>query len=191
MILWDVTDLTQLGRIGDPLTGHADTVTSVAFTPDGRTLATGRFDGAVIPWDVSDPTKPRRIGDPLIGPTGAVSSVAFTPDGRTLGTGGDSNLGVADGSVILWDVSDPSQARRVGDSLAGHIGSVLSVAFTPDGRTLATGSTDKTVTLWNVAGIADLREHLHQRAWAVAGRGRSADIWFRYIPDLPLMDPCT
>ena len=62
---------------------------SVAFAPDGHTLATGSDDGTVILWDLTDPTRPRRIGDPLTGHTDAVYSVAFAPDGHTLATGSD------------------------------------------------------------------------------------------------------
>ena len=98
MILWDLTDPAQPRRLGQPLTGHTSTVYSVAFAPDGTTLATASTDGTIL-WDLTDPAQPRRLGQPLTGHTSAVYSVAFAPDGTTLATGGD------DETVILWDLT--------------------------------------------------------------------------------------
>jgi WD40 repeat protein len=81
-------------------------VTSVAFTADGNTLATGSDDGTAILWDVADPAHPRRLGNPLTGHIGPVRSVAFTIDGHTLATGG------ADGTAILGDVGVLSQVHE-------------------------------------------------------------------------------
>ena len=111
---------------------------SVAFSPDGRTLASGDFEGTVRLWDVATG---RQVGSPLTGHTGPVLAVAFSRDGRTLASGGD------DGTVRLWDVAT---GRPVGGPLTGHPGAVLSVAFSPDGRTLASGGADGTVRLWDV-----------------------------------------
>jgi WD40 repeat protein len=74
-------------------------VNSVAFAPDGRTLATGSDDTTVILWDLTDPARPRQLGPPLTGFNGSVDSVVFVPDGRTLATGS------ADNTVILWDLT--------------------------------------------------------------------------------------
>ena len=76
MLLWDVTDPTRPRRLGDPLTGHTNGVTAVAFAPDGHTLATASDDQTVLLWDLTDLTRPRRLGDPLTGQTEAVSAVA-------------------------------------------------------------------------------------------------------------------
>jgi WD domain, G-beta repeat len=121
------------------LTGHTDQVLSVAFSPDGKTLASGSADHAVRLWDVAtgDP-----IGDPLTGHTGRVWSVAFSPDGKTLASGSD------DATVRLWDVAT---GRPIGSPLIDDIGGVLSVAFSRDGKTLASGGDDRTVRLWDVA----------------------------------------
>jgi WD40 repeat protein len=78
------------------LTTSIGPVYSVAFSPDGKTLAAGSADGTVGLWDVATG---QQIGDPLAAPGGPVYSVAFSPDGKTLAAGS------ADGTIRLWDVA--------------------------------------------------------------------------------------
>jgi hypothetical protein len=117
---WDVADPAAPRRLGEPLTGHTEPVTSVAFAPGGRTLASGSHDETVRLWDVADPATPRRLGEPLTGHTEPVTSVAFAPDGRTLASGSH------DETVRLWDVTDPATPRRLGEPLTGHTDTVPS-----------------------------------------------------------------
>jgi WD40 repeat protein len=133
------------------LKGHTQGTYALAFSPDGRILATGSWDKTIRLWDVSDPARPQALAAPLEGHTGAVASVAFSPDGKTLASGGGSS---DDHTVRLWDVSDPAHPQALGAPLQGHTGSVDSVAFAPDGRTLASGSWDKTIRLWNISDRA-------------------------------------
>jgi WD40 repeat protein len=133
--LWDVRTHKQLGR---PLSAHTDFVNSVAFSPDGRTLAVASDEKEVRLWDVRTH---KQLGRPLSGHTDFVDSVAFSSDGRTLASGSN------DRTVRLWDVRTH---KPLGRPLSGHTAFVSSVAFSPDGRTLASGSDDKTIRLWNV-----------------------------------------
>ena len=139
LLLWDVDTDTEIGI----LEGHTWGVKSVAFSPDGRTLATaGSVDATVRLWDVATLTEIGR----LRGHTGWVKSVAFSPDGKTVASGSH------DGTVRLWDVATLTEIGR----LRGHTGWVNSVAFNPDGKTIVSGSHDGTVRLWDVATLTGM-----------------------------------
>jgi len=112
---------------------------TVAFSPHGKTLASGNYDGTIRLWNAATG---QQIGQTLNdGHAGEVNSIAFSHDGKTLASG-DSN-----GTIQLWNVATGQQIRP---PLNGRAGGVNSVAFSPDGTTLASGS-DNAVQLWNVA----------------------------------------
>jgi hypothetical protein len=112
-------------------------VEAVAFSPDGRLLASGADDGMVT---LSEVTGGACVGS-LLGHLAPVYAVAFSADGRLLASASE------DGTVKVWDVL----SRECLATLLGHEGPVYAVAFRPDGRVLASGSADRTIRLWEVA----------------------------------------
>ena len=116
---------------------------SVAFAPDGRTLASANFGNIIYLWDVNQTNAPLRT---LIGHSDEVYSVAFSPDGNMLASAS------LDATVRLWDLANPNAGPTI---LECHEHKVYSVAFSPDGIYLASASRDKTIRLWNPANLSD------------------------------------
>jgi hypothetical protein len=124
------------GRTVEPIRGHDSEVTSVAFSPDGKTLASASEDQTVL---LRNPATGQNTGR-LTGHNARATGVAFSPDGKTLASASE------DTKVRLWN---PTTRKPIGQPLTGHTGGVTGVAFSPDGRSLASGGEDRTVRLWN------------------------------------------
>ena len=167
----DLALLKQLGRderfaarlatawndqsISEPLRGHESLsqVSSLAFSPDGKTLAIGSHDKSIRLWDTSTW---KAIGEPLRGHEGWIMSIAFSPDGKTLASGSD------DETIRLWDVST---WKAIGEPLRRHEGWIMSIAFSPDGKTLASGA--GSICLWDTSTWKAIGEPLRGHvSWA-------------------------
>ena len=136
---------------------------SVAFSPDGKYLASTNLDMTITLWDIETQT---RFGEPLRGHTNTVSSIAFSPDSQYLASASH------DKTLRLWDVKTQTP---FGKPLHGHSEEVLDVAFSPDGKYLASASDDHFVRLWVVKTQTPLGKPLHGHSDAVTSVAFSPD----------------
>jgi WD40 repeat protein len=175
--LWDVATRQLLGS---PLAAHIDTITSVAFSPDGTTLASasGPFDRTIMLWDIA--TR-KSIGRAFMGHIVGVKKVVFSPDGETLASSSDGTDSKAY-NILLWDVATH---QAIGQPLIGHTSNIQDIAFSPDGRTLASGSWDRTVLLWDINSESWMVE-----ACRIANRNLTQPEWERYFPNQPYHKTC-
>ncbi len=177
MLVWTRSHVIQswsvrTGVLQRPSIGwHFEIVNSLAFSPDGETLASGSEDGSIRLWDV----RIREQKQTFLGHQGSVTSVVFSPDGVTLASGG------GDKTVRLWDIRTGEQQQE----LSGQLDAISSVAFSHDGRFLASGSgvrwgdnNDRTIRIWN----ARTGGHLHTLEGHADGVSCMA-----FSPDAPIL----
>jgi WD40 repeat protein len=147
--VWDIATrtLTAARQLGD-----AGLMWHVAYSPDGKTLATGS-DGGIGLWEVAALPTAQRPAALLKAQAGYFGCLAFAPDGQTLAVGNQ-----------LWDIG----SRRIRATLQGHKAAVRAVAFSPDGATVATGSEDHAVKLWSATTGKELGTLTGHQGWVRA-----------------------
>jgi WD40 repeat protein len=175
-VLWDTATRTQLGRLGR-------SVDNVAFSHDGKTLATGDFDGNAVLWGTATRT---RLGQLSAGSPD--ENVAFTPNGSMAFSADGKTLASVDakGDVVLWDTATRSQLGQ----LSGDGYQIDSVAFSPDGKTLVSGDEHGNValvpSLYWAGSFGQVQKILCTEVRANLTRAQ----WAQYVPGEPYQAIC-
>lgn len=180
IVLWDVAQRTRLRSFSSH---SGDPVSSLSFSPDGSQLAWSALESAntalggdysIILWDIANNTK--RTSFTVH--TGLARTVAFSPGGSTLAWDGDN--------VVLWSIRLGGPMMTMTDPGSRSTVFLYNPVFSPDGRMLATDSSDNSIILWDV----DVQSWA-QRACAIAGRDLTRAEWAASLPDLPYQPTCT
>ena len=179
--LWDPVTATPIGQLGESSPGYEHAINALAFSPDGSRILTGATDGSVRLWEVK--TRQARTL-PMVDPAGRpaatharITSVAFSPDGMRVVSGGN------DGAVRVWDAHSLTSIGVMTAQIVDERGKpmpypVWSVAFSPDGRQIASGSGgyDNSIQLWDVASrAADGPPMVSHPGWNIYSVGFSGD----------------
>jgi WD40 repeat protein len=176
----EVRFIDAAGKVVGALTGHAEQVRAVAFSPDGLLLAAAgglpARKGEVKIWDVEKRSLVRTID----GHTDCIYSVAFSPDGKTLVTSSYDKL------IKIWDTATGKEVRTLKD----HIDAVYDLALTPDGKRLLSAAADRTVKVWDVSsgervytlgepldGLNTIAIHPSGKLVAAGGLDKTIRIW--------------
>lgn len=177
-IVQEVTPIEQAFKfkLTKTLTGHSDSVWSIALSSNGKTLVSGSEDKTIKVWDFPS----GKLRHTLTGHTDTVRSLAISGDGKTLASSS------GDKTIALWNLQTGTLIR----TLTGHTSTVWSVAISSDGKTLVSGSQDDTIKVWNLH-TGQLRRILYghlgsvfsvalspdEKTFATAGSDRTIKVW--------------
>ncbi|KAL1862293.1 hypothetical protein Plec18170_001118 [Paecilomyces lecythidis] len=149
--IWDVKTGKELLVID----AHHERIRSITFSPNGQRVATAHEDGIVCIWDRFSGTEQLRIQ--THGGNSMWQFVVFAPDGKTFATNSDR-------TVRLWDAQTGSQIK----ALDGHYQTIACLAFSPDGKRIASGAIDGTIRIWDATGDGAEHETQESGPWGTA-----------------------
>ena len=143
-----------------PQLGHAISISSLAFSPDGRKIITGSFDNTIKLWDVATKREIRTLNT-----SSYVASLAISPDGRIIISGSGDTGGIGDryGIIIMWDASTGRKIRTI----EGHTLTVNSIAYSTDGRLIASSSINE-IKIWNAVTGIEIRTINTENVYTIA-----------------------
>src|SRR5262249_37030953 len=150
--IWDLATAKELHRFQAPGFTVLMENSAVAFSPDGKLLAAASYTAMTVHlWEVSTGKELHayRHGD-------WVHHLAFAPDGKTLAT--TTTGGAKENTIYLWDIATGQELRQFKGHEMGFDKMITSIAFSPDGRMLASGSYDSKIRLWQVAAGKEIRQ---------------------------------
>ncbi len=144
IVLFDRSTFQEVGRLIGPI----DSIRSVAFSPDGKTIAAAGLDRTITLWNLASRSWKATLHGPVaqghedmavMSHSSSIRAAAYSPDGRFIASGGDDSI------VKLWDLSTRDE-RYV---FRGHTGAVRCAAISPDGKLIASAGDDRVIRLWN------------------------------------------
>jgi WD40 repeat protein len=147
--LWDATSGKEVRTLKD----HIDAVYALTFTPDGKRLISGAADRTVKIWDTATGERLFTLGEP----TDGINTVAVDPTGRFVAAAG------LDKSIRIWALE--AKSGRMLKAQIAHEDAILKLAWSPDGTMLVSSSADKSIKVFRVPDLTEIRSIAPQSDW--------------------------